>query len=397
MIRFFPSEDCLKRTFRSNPNYTVVICDRLSNSIKESLGKLVEESDCFGILQPSDSSTLSIKTICRETALLFYILKVPGQLPNYLLSEPSINPERLISQLILDDILEGEIEGNFTSGLQAYQLLFSKSGALTTSEKPEYNTEGISYEALVYGQEFINEDISKLGRRLYFYNRRPSTKKWLKQLKSSNDVNSFLGLLPEQPNHKLVHRYWYESTQNSNKYWVFRRSKKDDFFEENSSLDGYKLYFNPTCEYLYQTLSELTEILFHCRAYAFKYGGNAYGMLRPDKFVAYFQTKDDLFLALEKLQKRFYGVPAQELPFTATVDPTGLLSWGIDPPNSSRTSLLWHSCSWRSWVTERLSAALIKWHHQPDPKVEPWQFALAHVSLDGINITTWIPEQTIWN
>lgn len=389
-----PLQSLFNASFRANPSYTFVIYDRLSEVEKKSLERLREDPDFFGILKPI-SSKLSYKSVCRETALLFYILQTPGKLPEYIFSSHGDDTNKLIAQLVLDSILEIETAEGFISGVEAYKLLGSDILSSRAS-RISYKIEKISHDALLYGQAFVTDNLSQLSHRLYLYNRRPVTREWKQRLKSREAVEQFLGLVPEKPNYDFIHRYWYCPNRDADAHWVFWRSKSIDVGEATTKPVGYKLYFNPTCEYLSDTLCEVTEVLFHCRAQSFKYGSDVYGMLRPDKFVAYFQEKDDLFTALDRLQRQLSGVPAQGVPFTATVDNEGLLSWGMDPP-SEESLLPWQGTSWRSWLTDRLAVALIAGHHQSNPSTEPWQFALARVELEGIDTSTWTPSQSLWN
>jgi hypothetical protein len=99
----------------------------------------------------------------------------------------------------------------------------------------------------------------------------------------------------------------------------------------------------------------LAHALFAARAEQFKVGVGTAGLLRPDKIVAYFGTRDDLFAAAPPIRRALGGVPAHGVPFSAEIADAGLLSWGIDPRGAST---VW-GASWRQWITTMLASALV--------------------------------------
>jgi len=77
---------------------------------------------------------------------------------------------------------------------------------------------------------------------------------------------------------------------------------------------------------------------------AFKIGATVYGLLRPDKIVAYCTSFEALTDTASRLQAALSECPAQGVPFTAAIDSNGLLSWGMDPPAEANVF------GWQGWI-----------------------------------------------
>jgi hypothetical protein len=126
----------------------------------------------------------------------------------------------------------------------------------------------------------------------------------------------------------------------------------------------------------------------------FKIGKGAQGLLRPDKMVAYFSSYEDLAETAKQLEQEMARCPAQGVPFTAELGGDGLLSWGVDPPAEEQVLPWLERESWRLWVTNRLAVALIDTSNGNTAKLEPWQFALRRLQLEGVDTHTWTPAGT---
>jgi hypothetical protein len=121
----------------------------------------------------------------------------------------------------------------------------------------------------------------------------------------------------------------------------------------------------------------------------FKICRDVYTLFRPDEIVIYFADQEDMLYVAEKLSEILDGMQAQPVPFTSEFGNDGLLSYGRDPP-SNRQILAWQETeSWRLWVTNRLASALIEARSAPESEVEPWQYALERLELEGVDVTSW--------
>jgi hypothetical protein len=96
------------------------------------------------------------------------------------------------------------------------------------------------------------------------------------------------------------------------------------------------------------------------------------------------------------LAEALTGFPAHGVPFTAAIDASGLVSWGVDPPRSEAIVAWQERESWRLWVTNRLAAALVSARNARSDGVEPWQFAIERLRLAGVDPDSWTPTEILW-
>jgi hypothetical protein len=88
------------------------------------------------------------------------------------------------------------------------------------------------------------------------------------------------------------------------------------------------------------------------------------------------------------LKKELSGFTAQGVPFTAQIDESGLLSWGLDPPDTDVLSQI-EAGSWRMKVTDQLALAIIQSRNENLPIEESIAFIRAKLLSVGINIMDW--------
>ncbi|HET9226365.1 MAG TPA: hypothetical protein VFR31_06840 [Thermoanaerobaculia bacterium] len=361
-----------RRAFRANPAFELVLFDRLELREREALANLRKDPDFYGILRPREAS-LGIKSVDRETALLFLTLKEPGPLPSYMRTMLGDGIVRVVARLVADAILEVEEEGRYLSGAAALPLFTERRSVSGGGRLAD-----ISLAALRYAQDLAEDDPLTLSYRLYGYNRRPLTPAWKRLLPNGAAVLAWLG---------GPVRGW-EKTGASTESWLSWHSRQD------SDLSGggatWKLYVSPVPEALPESFGAIVEALSAGRAAQFKVGSDAYGILRADKIVAYFPSFERLAAAAEALASRLSGIPAQGVPFTSEIGGDGLLSWGVDPPREE--SVFGTGESWRLWLTHRLARALISARSEQ----EPWRFALERVRLEGVDTDSWTPGAALW-
>lgn len=144
---------------------------------------------------------------------------------------------------------------------------------------------------------------------------------------------------------------------------------------------GFKLYASPRPEALVMAFPVLADVLARHEVRSFKVGRGITGLLRPDKIVAYFDNRRHLEAVASALSRALDGCPVQGVPFTAELAADGLLSWGIDRPTQAGQP----AESWRSWVTERLAAAILAVRR---PGQDPAGLVLAKLAAEGVE--NWI-------
>lgn len=386
--------EILARSFRANPRFELILFDRLPQEERRALADLAREPGFYGVLRPAAGIGLGLKSVDRDTALLFLTLREPGPLPSYVRSELGDAALRTVARLVADGVLEVENGGAFLSGAAALDLLSeggTPSGGGRLAE--------LSLAALRYGQELAVDDPLLLSWRLYCFHRRPLTPYWKRLLPTADAVEAHLGIAPGGTARRLLDRSWSRTTGRVEGWLSWRaRARRGASADPVGAADvpTWKLYVSPMPEALAGSFGEILEALTAARAGQFKVGADAAGLLRPDKIVAYFPSFESLGAAAETLTGRLAGAPAHGVPFTSEIGGGGLLSWGVDPPRSQRS---WSEGeSWRLWLTHRLARALLaaRLAQASDPAVEPWRFALERVRLEGVDTDTWTPGALLW-
>ena len=371
-------------TFRATLRYDLVLFDRLPAAAQALLRELEAEPDFYGVLQPKEEG-LSIKSVTREVALLFLTMRVAGRLPAYFYGLFADGAEATAARLVLDGVLEVELNGEFVSGPRA---LHPADPAAERSEGSSCNA--LSLRALEYAEGLEINEPMKLSVRLYFFNRAPLTPQWRRRLPGEREVLDFVRSRASARALRRLDRYAVVPPGPTNDGWTMWRRPGE------SIRLGFKLYVSPMAEALPEAFATAIDVLTQRRVERFKVGRDLHGVLRPDKFVAYFATADELMTVADAIGNRLGSVPAQGVPFTAELGFGGLLSWGMDPPRGEQTLSFHDRPSWRLWLTHRLAAAILLARSQGPAALKPREFALERVRLDGVDPNTWMPRQSLW-
>jgi len=170
--------------------------------------------------------------------------------------------------------------------------------------------------------------------------------------------------------------------------WNRRRGRSKPIADANR----YKLYISPSPEHIRESLTGCISLLADFSMSSLKFGSNAHGLLRPDKFIAYFDSKEELFCFAGALLPRLAGLSAHGVPFSAAIDNAGILSWGTDPTPRDKGVGWYVDDSWRIWICNRLAIALIEALETGGMEIVPWRFSLARLWLLGVDTRMWIPR-----
>jgi hypothetical protein len=380
----------LDACFRANPQYELIVFDRLPPEQQELLRNLTQDPDFYGVLLPKQAGG-SIKSICRDAALLYLTLSNPGSLPGYARTMFGERSNQEIAELVLDEVLEIEYEGSFVCGAGAYDLVYGEQPA----QAARAGLPQLTLDALQYAQLLDLDDTGPISARLYFYNRTPLSPRWARQFPRTEAVAAHLGIDTGGANLPRLDARWskveLEPPMNAWFQWKFKHARAPG----QKTGQTFKLYISPQPEFVRRAFEAVLETLSQSgTAPQFKVGNDAAGLLRPDKMVAYFWSFDALRAAADRIAELLKGCPAQGVPFTAAITEDGLLSWGIDPRREKGAMAWMEQESWRLWVTNRLAAALVTAKRAPNGGVEPWQFALERLRLEGVDTLTWTPSDS---
>lgn len=381
-----------RRTFRAGTTYDLVVFDRLSSEEQILLTELRSDPDFYGVLRPRPGSGRTIKAVGRETALLWLTLQSPGPLPFFVFGNDSKEAASAIPQLLLDGVLEVEESGRFLTGAEAAELMAKSRQPVSPCSQGRLAL--LSNAALRYGESLLLDDPRQLAARLYGFGRQPETPKWARLLADGQAVLSFLGAGVGTDLRHRLDSAWQEANDRKTSGWLVWSNRVQSKSEIGGALS--KLYVSPALTAMPCVFPVVLEVA-STQVGHFKIGSNAAGLLRPDKMVLYFQSQERLFAVASELALRLKGTEPHGVPFSAEITSDGLLSWGMDPPQSERILAWQEPESWRLWIVRRLAAAIIAAQTEARSSLAPGQFALERLRHEGVDVDGWTPSASIWN
>jgi hypothetical protein len=365
---------------RSNPRFRLLPFDECDERERRSFGHLAEDANFYGLLVPPTNSAAPIKSVSRDAALLFLSLREPACAPHLLTSLFPTATEDRVRELVLDGVCEIEHGGVFVSGSAALSVLGDDIRDGPVSRVARLAAEGIGYIAALEGLS-----ASEAAVRLYMYNRLPCTA--LLQKKFADDDAIIRYLAGDTGIAKTLEKHWVREVS-QDAWLVWRRAKP------SSSL-SFKLFISPSLDGLPAAFQVAVDALLRVKCCHFKVGRTAFGLLRPDKFVAYFASLEQVKEAAELIRASTAGISAQGVPFTGAIDSEGLVSWGMDPPRFAQVMGCQEHQSWRQWVTERVAVYTLAAKESQAENI--LDFVLQRIRLDGVDPGTWSPSINIWS
>ena len=380
-----PRADLRKARLRANPAYELVLFDRLSAHEQQALEVLGRDPEGYGVLRPRAEGPLSLKSVSRDTALLWLTLQEPGTLPNYAARLLGDSCDRAIGQMILDGILEIEADGRMLSGVATLALLGGDRDEASTPGA----IAGLSRRALEYAAALEIPDALGLSARLYGYNSVPATQQWRRRWPDTAAIERELGT--ENGGWGALLPGWTRVAWGS--AWI-AWSCGDAKPARDETI--YKLYVSPECAALRTAFQEAAAAIAACHGVHLKVGASVFGLVRADKMVGYFRELADLQEAGARIMEKLAACPAQGVPFTAEIGGSGLLSWGVDPPRDKYAVPWQERESWRLRICNQLGAALMQARASDGrDSGAACRFALERLRLEGIDTETWSPTREL--
>lgn len=354
--------------FRSSPHVALQRLGDLAPEQRDAFRDLETDPELYGLFVAKPPLRMNLKAVTRPVAELFASLATPSRIEEV---------DEEIVDLVLDGILEIESGEEFVCGADALTIVAPPLADV----EPRDATARLSRDALLHAQDLVTGDAQALAMALYFYNHIPLSPFWRSRFATPEAVLAHLGADAAR-----LDRDWIAS-HNAPGWlsWISR-----DRVARARSDRTWKLYVSPRPEHVRDAFAIVARTLGAFPGTSFKIANGAAGMLRPDKLVAYFASREDLDGAAAILRRELAGCDAQGVPFTASLDETGLLSWGVDPPDDAQALRWLYRTSWRLWLVQRLGAAMsiAKLAHSV-AAVEPWLFAIARAQRHGVNVGTW--------
>ena len=230
----------------------------------------------------------------------------------------------------------------------------------------------LSRRAVEYGAALGLADPRALADRLYRYNSLPLTAAWRRRVPDERAAARLLGL------DRASGRAAVEDDYRSAIWQVW------DAGTPPAEGAVYKLYLSPrpldtaeACRVLRSRLGRRDG------PFSVKVAADPASLLRPDRLVGYFASRDALLRTARALARRLGALVPQGVPFTTPIGRSALLSWSADPPADLTDSLGEGERSWRGWVTLRLAEALVAGGGT--------QAAMAQLGAHGVDIGRWVP------
>ncbi|MEO6720345.1 MAG: hypothetical protein ABIN67_08260 [Ferruginibacter sp.] len=377
-------------TFRSNPEYQLVESGNLNRPEQEALAGLLHDAEVFGIFKPSPpNNDASYKLAYKEVALLFYSLQQPGKLPLYMRNSFDDDINNTLAKLVMEGIMQISSGEHFVSGTKAQDILYERKSVVSNNIATGIAQQSAS--AIQYALHLNELDSRSLGIRLYCYNTAPLIPESSNAFSSTEEVENFLGVGKNDPFAWEILKHWDKHAPTEKYKWIaWNRKKNTKPHPTQHSI--FKIYISPVLSSFPDVFVKSVRVLTRSKAFSFKTGTDRHGLLRPDKFVVYFYSFDDLIEASDMLKDALKDYEAQGVPFTAQLDDKGMISWGIDPAEKEVLENF-EGGSWRAGVTEKLGAAVVQAKADGLTKDKAMEYILNKISLEGIDPFNWIPIQ----
>lgn len=293
-----------------------------------------------------------------------------------------------IARLVLDDVLRIDTPHGFVGGPRAHRAVFARRRTHVES-RPRSD---LSVAVLADAACLPMPDAGRLTLELYLAHRRPVTPSDRQRLlTSARTLEVLTAGMDSRALDALANDWRRDPLPADPDNWI-HWSSRSAASARSSDGTSYKLYISPALDALPAAFQRAVPVLSARGASAFKIGGGAYALCRPDCFVVYVGTRRALEATAHSLRVALNGIPGHGVPFTAAIDDTGLLSWGVDFDEGVRRSRAITQTSWRYWLCERLArfmTAAAESRHGP----VSWMFALDRLSLDGIEIPGFVPTE----
>lgn len=371
----------LNKRFRAGGSYELVEWNQLEDDERSMLLDVTNAGEIYGIFKPvSSNNGLMQKIAWKEQSLIFLHCKSYHLLPNYVLSQPYGRYENIVAGMLIDHVLEIEYGGNFISGSGANAMIFGNDWLIDNKLSNKLSI--LSANAIRYSCYLSSETAKSLGNKLYTFNAIPRDRNNKQYLSDSNSINAFLYSGFEHS--EMLAKNWF--LNKARKYW-FSWSRAELLSGEDliETVDTYKLYLSPMPGAIPAFFNIAVPVLTKSNATAFKIGQTIDGLLRPDKMIAYFNNREDLFSAAKELEVLSKDIPAHGVPFTTQLDENGLLSFGIDHAFLK----LKRGYSWRTWVTDVVAKTILQAKAENLNMDFSFQYIRARLFTERINIDNW--------
>jgi hypothetical protein len=234
--------------------------------------------------------------------------------------------------------------------------------------------------ALHHGERLLPLPVDDLAFSLYRYGTHPLTPRLAARYSAPDALRRALGV-DATIDRRARAAGWVLSGLDSSGRWIYWTRRVDS---SRISAPLYKLFVSVPPEELAPALQASARAAMRHHASAFKVGADLAGILRPDKLVLYFRRNVNLRAAAAELAGSLTGLRGNGIPFAAPIGDCGLLAWGVDSNHLAARS-------WRATISQCLARSLVVAHATARDRSVILPFALARLSLEGIDPVTMTP------
>jgi hypothetical protein len=383
-----PSSRLLKRIFRLNPRYRLLRLSSASGDLRELAHRLSADPELYGLLLPEAGGGLATKAVNRDVWDLLAALRTPA--PALTVARSSADYRRFLTKQLIDGVLEVSGERGFVSGIEGLRLLMP----VRKNEFSGHPLQRLSRRAVEIAYLSGENGLNPLACRLYFHNRLPVTREWVDRFPDESAILKFLklradGTWPGMPSAVRPVAIHSREADPAKRYWRCWDISGAPRLKPGMQT-VFKVYLCARPESADILLHHALRSLPGSGASRLKIPRTAQGLLRPDKFVAYFSKRRDAEAYGRRVATDARGVSAQATPFTAPLDDNGIASMGADPPAFVEAMPWQERSSWRFWVSQRLSRAILNVRRSKSS--DPVNDVLAAVRSSGVDPDVWLPE-----
>lgn len=370
--------DLTNATLRTPSDVHVTPIEKLAPELVSAFGADFNGPRTFGLAH-RDASTAA-KVIDADVALMLYALREPGAPPRACRSALAHAFDRVVRELIIDGLLELHTAEGWVRGPRA-----APGDRWTEPEHP------IARRTLqiIQGAAHDVAPPPAHAARLYSADRLPWTRELAESIRRAGGVAQWLGVDTLRPGR----RRWRLTDAASDAPWIQHHTARGVPAPGGVT---WKLYGGVAPRELPRVFRAVAEAIHHTDAFAFKVGASIEQILRPDKLVFYFGTREHLAHGAEVLRQAVGDVRTHAVPFTAPADPSGAWSWGADPPEGHGGTDLSGRDSWRLHACNEVAIGLAAAQADGLGPDAATRFALGRMQERGIDILTWAPPSHLW-
>ena len=366
------------RLVRASRDYRLAQPEELPLETRQTLERSMPAGQLAGVLV-SRAGGLADRAVDQAGAALFRHLVEPvDAVETGLVAADLVAP-------VLDGVLEIESDTGWVSGPSAYRML-----DLVVPSVGDDGCSVASVTALRRAARFGGRDVTAAWVRLYCSGRLPMSAAWADRLRVAGGVERFA----TSGAGRALRRHWSGPGSDDAKGWLIWRHL--DPSRRRAVSWGEKLYVGVRPDAVPAAVAAVAAIGGEVGLPAFKIAAQPIGLRRSDKIVLYCQDATQRDQLGRRLARALEGADPQPVPFTSALVPTGLVSWGSDPPDHVGPPDVEGGQSWRTWLCQQLAESLVAAVARPAPDLAPHEFALGRLAVEGVDPRTFTPSDDLW-